>query len=861
MRWKREGRSRRFELKSGSPGLRDGYLITEKGNVESAPFPGYTEDGNCGNERRGGSGGARFSMGKSTKQADRSWHRLQLEEARWQAVLDTARDAIISIDRSGTITLFSRGAEEMFGYSADEVLGRDVEILMPQPYSQQHSSYLQRYERTGDPRAIGRIREAAGRRKTGEVFPIELSVSEARLGEEVLYTAVVRDVSARLEMEEALRRERSLAERLIDAAPVLVLVLDRDGCIARFNPYLEETTGYLLNEVCGRDWFDTFVPERDREKARQVFRQAMLGAAPDLRETAIVTRSGNERHIEWRARVIRDSAGQIIAMLCIGEDVTERQQSERRLQAQFAVTRALAESSSLSEATPKILQAICEGMGWDLGELWHVDRKANLLRWDGFWHTPSLHPGDFEVMSRSIRISPGTGLPSRAWLKGQPVWVPDLANDPDFLRASIARKLRLRSACAFPLQTRSGVIGVMVFFMRQPRPPTDEELHMLDAAGQQVAHFIERRRAEEALLASERRFAEFMSHLPGVAFMKDTRGRYIFVNEGLERLLSMSVNDLRGKTDDEIWPPEVAEQIKGNDRKVVATRKVLQTIETIPQVDGPREWLTSRFPILDDWGNPVMVAGIAIDVTEQRRAEAQVRELEKLAQQRERLADIGAITSQIVHDLGNPLAAISMQAQLIVRRARRDQTQPVSVVLRPAEHIISRVRDLDMLIREFLDFAREQRLKLTDVHLPAFLKQITELWQPIAAEKGIIVRLQVPAGLPVVPGDEDKLRRVFDNLLKNAVEAIDQGPGTISVVAERVSEDKVRISVADTGPGIPHGLEVFRLFGTTKPQGSGLGLAIARQIVLAHGGGIEYANVEPHGAVFRIDLPCNGSGS
>jgi PAS domain S-box-containing protein len=797
----------------------------------------------------------------STQERDRAAPRRQLDEARLQAVLDTARDAIISIDREGLITLFNRSAEELFGYSASEVLGKNVGILMPMPYSSEHGSYMQSYEKTGVAKAIGRIREVNARRKNGEVFPIELSVTEARVGQEAIYTAIIRDVSARRDIEELLRRERDLAERLIDTAPVLILVLDREGRIVRFNPHLEETTGYLLADVHGEDWFETFVPQRDREAIRRVFELTISGGIPHVRSSPIVTRSGNERQIKWRARTIRDSAAQIIGVLSIGEDVTEQQQTERRLAAQFAVTRALAEATSLSQATPRILQAICEGMEWDLGELWHVDRQANLLRWDGFWHTPSLHPADFEVISRSIRVSPGTGLPNRACTKGQPIWIPNVLNDPDFLRASIARKLRLRSACAFPLRTHTTIIGVMVFFLSKPRPPTDEDLDMIDAAGQQVAHFIERRHAEEALLASERRFAEFMSHLPGVAFMKDTLGRYIYVNEALEQLLAMSADELRGKTDDEIWPPDVAREVKENDRRVMATRKVLQTIETLPHPDGPREWLASRFPILDDWGNPVMVAGVAIDITARRRAEAQVRELEKVAQQRERLADIGAITSQIVHDLGNPLAAISMQAQLIARRARRDQTQPVSTVIRPAEHIVNRVRDLDTLIREFLDFAREQRLKVTGVDLPAFLKQLADLWQPVAAERGIVLNLSLAEGLPGLSGDEEKLRRVFDNLVKNAVEAIDQGPGSITISAEPVEPDKIRISVADTGPGITQGLEVFRLFGTTKPQGSGLGLAIVRQIVLAHGGGIDFASLQPHGTVFRVEFPCNGSSS
>src|SRR5512147_2315839 len=112
---------------------------------------------------------------------------LQLHEARWQAILDTARDAIIGIDTSGLITLFNRAAEEMFGYGAAEVVGRNVTALMPSPYRDEHDGYLAAYRATGTPKAIGRVREVQGRRKNGDEFPIELSVSEARVGDDVMY--------------------------------------------------------------------------------------------------------------------------------------------------------------------------------------------------------------------------------------------------------------------------------------------------------------------------------------------------------------------------------------------------------------------------------------------------------------------------------------------------------------------------------------------------------------------------------------------------------------------------------------------------------------------------------------------------
>ena len=144
-------------------------------------------------------------------QERRSQALLEEREARLRSVLETAPDAIITIDERGTVQSFSQAAEKLFGYLAGEVIGRNVKMLMPQPYQGEHDGYLARYRRTGEKRIIGIGRKVEARRKDGTVFPMELSVGEVgEAGEGRLFTGFIRDLSAREKMEEDLHQAQKM---------------------------------------------------------------------------------------------------------------------------------------------------------------------------------------------------------------------------------------------------------------------------------------------------------------------------------------------------------------------------------------------------------------------------------------------------------------------------------------------------------------------------------------------------------------------------------------------------------------------------------------------------------------------------
>lgn len=143
-----------------------------------------------------------------------------LAEARWRAIIDTAVDGIIVINARGIIESFNPAAERLFGYSEREVVGRNVNILMPAPYHEEHDAYLSRYLETGEQKIIGIGREVAGLKRDGTTFPVHLSVGEMTVDGERHFTGILHDLTARVALEERLREQTALA-RLGEMAAVI----------------------------------------------------------------------------------------------------------------------------------------------------------------------------------------------------------------------------------------------------------------------------------------------------------------------------------------------------------------------------------------------------------------------------------------------------------------------------------------------------------------------------------------------------------------------------------------------------------------------------------------------------------------
>jgi PAS domain S-box-containing protein len=274
----------------------------------------------------------------------------------------------------------------------------------------------------------------------------------------------------------------------------MMCVAGFDGYFKRVNPAWEKTLGYTHEELRSKPYLD-FVHPEDRGSTIFEARKLTEGVQTISFENRYRAKNGSYKWLLWNATPSAEE--QLI--YCVAKDITQRKRAEQRLATGYAVTRVLAESLTLPEAAPLVLQNVCNSLGWEVGAIWRIHEKRGVSNCVELWKVPSLQFPEFEAATRSLQHPLSVGLSGRVWSTNQPAWIPDIAQDSNFPRAKVALKEGLRSAFAFPVRSGGKVIGVMEFFSREIRQPDQELLQMFDAIGSQIGQFTERMRAEERL--------------------------------------------------------------------------------------------------------------------------------------------------------------------------------------------------------------------------------------------------------------------------------------------------------------------------------------------------------------------------
>lgn len=174
-------------------------------------------------------------------------------QSRLEAVLSTVVDGIITINTKGVVKSFNPAAERILQYSADEVLGRNVKMLMPDPYHHEHDGYLKHYADTGEKKIIGIGREVEARKRDGTIFSMELGLSELEVSGEKMFVGIIRDVSERKKSERELEDSSECLQAVLDTVVDGIITIDEDAYISAFNPAAEKIFGYKADEVIGKN--------------------------------------------------------------------------------------------------------------------------------------------------------------------------------------------------------------------------------------------------------------------------------------------------------------------------------------------------------------------------------------------------------------------------------------------------------------------------------------------------------------------------------------------------------------------------------------------------------------------------------
>jgi PAS domain S-box-containing protein len=315
-------------------------------------------------------------------------------------------------------------------------------------------------------------------------------------GRALRHFGVGQDITDLWQAEQELRASEARFRTFVDHATDAFFLFDDQQTVLDVNRKACESLGYSREELTGMRPRD-FDENMDAASIARIGRRVTAGETVTF-ETRHRRKDGGVFPVE--IRIHRFHQGDRVLHLALVRDITERRRAEKRIFTQHAVAQLLADAATVDEARPRILETVCEGLDWDLGALWGVDREAGVLRCVHVWRKPSLAEGQhFEAATRASVFEAGVGLPGRVWASRAPACVPDVLHDPTFLRADPAARAGLHAAFAFPIMLGGEVLGVIDFLSREVRQPDHELLDMMAGLGSQIGQFIERKRAEDAL--------------------------------------------------------------------------------------------------------------------------------------------------------------------------------------------------------------------------------------------------------------------------------------------------------------------------------------------------------------------------
>ncbi|BAY87496.1 adenylate/guanylate cyclase [Calothrix parasitica NIES-267] len=555
----------------------------------------------------------------------------------------------LELDSSFCILRVSKQVQRFSYYPQELILQKDVRLGFPELVGLEDVmiSILKGEEELFELEGIQRFNEDEGD------FYIDIYV----VGEPVENRLIIliEDVTDRMLLEQKLSQRvnetnllsstlvayKNYMNKVITSMADALIVTTKTGKIKRINKATVELLGYTEEELIDKQI--SLIIDDNKLLQKAIQQRSLYKKYFQNVEVVCRTKSRERKLIAFSCSVISKKINGVEDIVYIGRDITAKKRRQQRKSAQYAITNILSESITLKEAMPQILQAICESLGWDLGELWtpnqylsvNQDVSSNpVLRCIEMYSSRRIDVREFEIITWLTTLKSGVGLAGKIWEKLSPLWCEDLANDNICPRLNQVEEKQLHAAFGFPILNENKILGVMIFFSREVLFRDEDLLQMMVSIGSQIAQFLQRKQAESALLESEERYRDLFENANDLIQSVNPYGRFIYINRAWQETLGYSREELDKKTVFDIVHPDFRLRCREVFYRVMSSGKFEQLQAAFMTKDGKTIFLEGNLNCKFVEGKPAGTRAIFRDVTARIIAE---KALQKQQEQTERL--------------------------------------------------------------------------------------------------------------------------------------------------------------------------------------------------------------------------------
>ncbi|HET9014045.1 MAG TPA: PAS domain S-box protein [Thermomicrobiaceae bacterium] len=433
---------------------------------------------------------------------------------------------------------------------------------------------------------------------------------------------------------------------ILEGAAIGVSVVDLHHRVLAVNHALEEMLGYRSDELRGVN-VARFTHPDDVGVGHGLLDELVRGQRDHYRvDKRYVRKDGQVLSVRLAVSLVRDAAGRPQFVVGMVEDVTEHTRADRELLLLQALTLAISDAPDFVAALSTTIREVCEHTGWGYGQAWIPSEDGAYIDPSPAWYSRSPRYESFRLVSSALRFAPGLGLPGRVWASRDPVLIPDVMEDDEFLRREPAQDAGLGTAVGVPVVADDAVVAVLEFLTATAGPDTRRLVGLVSALGTQLGSLLQRKRAEEGLKSAEARFRMLVEIAPDIIFSVDVdTGAVTALNPAWESITGWPVDEWIGAPysalvhpDDQALAAEVMECARHGETPDPFELRILEP-------SGDYMIGEVRVELRGDGDHVLEMIGIARDVTGRRHDEERLRETNQLLSAIVTGSPIGIVTA------------------------------------------------------------------------------------------------------------------------------------------------------------------------------------------------------------------------